>query len=310
MVTGTIHADTADLVIDALKAIVGHVYQYAYLITMLGIKKIIVAVNKIDCLLYNKSRFVSRADEIKKPFEELHAEVTAIILISARYGDNVVVKSDRMKWYTSRTLEESLERVHPGKSSAQLPFRLVVYCPHITKGRITILGTVISGKLFKGQQLTFGPDHHITKVLSIKVSTEEKESVEAPASVSFALEDSNNVERGQIGFDVSSPPLIADYLIAHAFWIDAKPINPADEVDILCGTQYCSGQVETISEIQIPACLETDCVYTRKLNDLQAADVRIKLNSPICVDPFNEIPGLGRFATIQYNRITGGGVLE
>ncbi len=310
MVTGTINADAAVLIVDALEGIVSQTYQYAYLISMLGIKEIIIVVNKMDCLLYNKSRFLSRVSTIIDFFKKLKIQLTAVIPISAKYGDNVVAKSDRMEWNASLTLIEALDSLAPKSNLSLLPLRFVVYCPRISKVKTTILGKITSGKLVKNQQLIFGPVHHTTRVLSIEVSGKEREFVEAPESVALILEDTANIERGQIGFDISSPSLTTNCLIAHVFWIDATPLSSADTVDILCGTQYCSGQVGKISEIREVACLETNHNCSKQLSEMQVADVRIRLNSPVCADPFNEIPALGKFTIIQNERITGGGVLK
>ncbi len=310
MVTGTTRADAAILVIDASEGLLDQSYQHAYLIAMLGIKQMLVVINKMDLNLYNRLRFQELSKEVTDFLEKLNIEIVAIVPVSAQHGENITKKSKEMRWNTSPTLRKSLNYFSSQKNLTRLPLRFLVQCTYITDSKITILGKVASGKLFKNHQLAFGPGRHTTKVLSIRVSNQKKMVAESGQSVALALEDATNVERGQVGFDIHQPPLTTDYLIADLFWIGTKPLRTGRKIDFLCGTLQCSAQIEKISKIIDPASLKVTCINAKQLTDSQVGNVEIKLDSPICVDPFDKIPELGRFAIAQNGRIMGGGIIK
>ncbi|MBW7989258.1 MAG: GTP-binding protein [Planctomycetes bacterium] len=310
MVTGTTRADAAILLIDASQGPLVQTYQHAYLIAMLGIRQILVVINKMDIKLYSKPVFRERSEEITDFLKKLNMEIIAIVPVSAQHGENITEKSYKMQWNKSPTLMKSLDYFSSLKNPPQLPLRLIVQCPYVTNGETTILGKVTSGKLLKNHQLTFGPTHFTAKVLAIEVSGQERATAESGESVAIVLENTTNIERGQVGFDIRHPPLITDYLTADVFWIGTEPLRTGRKIDFLCGTRRCSAQVENISKIISPVNLEVICTDADELQDSQVASVKIKLDSPVCVDPFDKLPELGRFAIVQNGRITGGGVVK
>ena len=308
--TGSIKTDAAILIVDASKGLLNQTYQYAYLLSMFGIKEIIVVVNKMDLQLYNRIKFWQISEEISDFLKKLNMHIISIIPASAKYGDNITAKSSRMD-YTSATLMKSLDYLSAPKNLAQLPLRVIVQSSLLTDNKTKILAKITSGKLFHGHQLTFGPVHHTTKVLSIEdLAGNEKTSAEPGESVAIILEDTNYISRGQVGFNVCHPPLITDLLITELFWIGAESLKPGDRIYISCGTDSCSGQIEKISGIHDPACLEVKFNHVDQVAESQVANVGIKLASPICIDPFDDLPDLGRFAIFGDNKITGGGIFK
>ena len=304
IVTGAIEADAAILVIDASKGLLNQIYQYAYLFSMLRIKEIIIVVNKMDLKLYNRIKFWELSEEIGDFLKRINMYIIAIVPASARYGDNITTKSSRMDWNTSATLMKSLDYLSTPKNLIQLPLRLIVQSSYLTDSKTKILAKVASGKIFEGHQLTFGPTHHAAKVISIEVSANSGESV------AVVLENTNYLERGQVGFNVCHPPLTTDFVIAEVFWVGAKSLKPDDKIDVLCGTRHCPGRIEKISEILDPPCLDVNLNYVNQLAECQVATVKINLDSPICIDPFDELPELGRFAIFQDSKIAGGGIFK
>jgi len=310
MVTGATRADAAILVVDASEGPLDQTYQHLYLIAMFGIEEIIVVVNKMDVESYDRHRFCEVSEQITDFIKKLNVQIVAIIPVSAQYGENITEKSNRMGWNASPTLVSSLDCLSGRKNLNSLPLRFLAQCPYVTDSRTTILGKVASGKLFKNHRLTFGPIPRRTKVLSIEASGRESSAAEAGQSVALFLQDPTGVERGQVGFDISHPPLTIDYLIADVFCIGTEPLRPGGKIDILCGTQRCSAQIEKISEIIDPVSLKIICTNADQLTDSQVASVKIKLDSPMCVDPFDRLPELGRFAIVQDDRIAGGGIIK
>ena len=309
MITGTTRADAAILVIDASQGSLAQTYLHAYLIAMLGIREIIVVINKMDLKLYSKISFRQVSEEITDFLKKLNMRIVAVIPVSAQYGENITEKSGKMQW-AAPVLVKSLDYFSAAKNLTHMPPRFLVQCPFVTNSKTAILGKVASGRLFKNHPLTFGPIHRTARVLSIVVSNQERIAAEAGQSVAIFLQDPTGVERGQVGFNASYPPLTTDCLTAEVFWIGTEPLRPGNKIDILCGTQRSSAQIDEISKIIEPTCLKVICTNAKQLTDSQVATVKIKLDSSVCIDPFEKIPEIGRFAIVQDGTIAGGGIVK
>lgn len=306
-----IKADAAILIIDASKSIYKQILEYAYLFSAFGTKQAIIVINKMDLKHYNRFEFLQISEEISGFFKILKMKIAFIIPISAEYDDNITAIGTRMNWYTSPTLMESLDYLSAPKNLAQFPLRVIVQSCNFADNMTKILVKVSTGTLFSGHQLTFGPVHHTTRVLSIEeISGKKKTSAESGELVSLVLENTGNVSRGQVGFNNCHPPLITDRLTTDLFWIYDKPLQREDKIYISCGTNSCSGQIEKISDIRDLSCPEVKLNYIEQLAQLQFATVLIKLDSPICIDLFSDLPDLGRFSVFQNNKILGGGIFK
>ncbi len=310
IVTGAVKANAVILVIDASQGLLSQTCQHAYLTAMFGIEEIIVVVNKMDLKLYNRLRFWEISEETADFIKKLKLQIVAVIPVSAQYGDNITAKSDKMRWNTSPTLMKSLDYLSTRVNLTQLPLRFLVQSPAIAGGRATILGIVVSGTLFKGQKIIFGPVHHTTEVLSIRTSSQERGCAEPGESVALALDDVTNIRSGDVGFNVCDPPLTTNYLIADVFWTSTKPLKPADKINILCGTRRCPAQIEKIVKIINLTQPDLVCAHGDQLFESQAGTVRIKLDSPICIDPFDKNTELGKFTITDSGRIMGAGILK
>ena len=310
MLTGSTKANAAIIVIDAAEGIRPQTYQHIYLVSMLGIKNVIVVINKMDIQLYDRFRFWQLSKKIEDLLKRLDTKITATIPVSAKHGDNIKAKSRKTQWNNSPTLIKALDLLPTQKDFTQLPLRMLVQCTYVNNNKVTILGKITSGKLSQNHQITFAPAYHTTKVTSIEVANKKVESASAGRSVAITVEDATRIKRGAVGFNIYKPPLTTDLLIAEIFWIDPKPLKPTDRIDILCGTQQCSGQIENFTEIINSASLGIACTHPNYLTESQVAKVRITLDRTICVDSFKKIPELGKFAIVQNGNVTGGGILQ
>ena len=307
---GAVAVNAAILVIDASKKLRDQVCHYAYLLSMFGIKQTIVIVNKMDIKRYNRINFWQMSEEVAELLEKLKIHIIDIIPASAEYGDNINTKSPQMDWNTSDNIKKSLDYFTAPENFAQHPLRLIVQSTFLSDQGAKILAKITSGKLFHDHKLTFGPIHQTAKVISIEVDNHQRISASSGESIALVLEDIDYIERGQVGFNICHPPLTADFLNVEVFWIDDKSLQLADKVDILCGTNCRSGQVEKITKIRNPAFLEAKFNHVDQLAESQVANVRIKLDYPICIDLFETLPYLGMCTIFLDGKISGGGILE
>ena len=128
--------------------------------------------------------------------------------------------------------------------------------------------------------------------------------------VATIFEDASKIERGQIGFSTCCPPLITSHLIADVFWLDACPLKRDDKIEILCGPQYIFAKIEKISTIINIVNFRVNHHDVEYLAKLHIGNIRIKLDTPICIDPFDDIPDMGGFTIVRDNKIAGGGILK
>ena len=210
MVTGATRADAAVLVVDAKEGPLPQTYLHAYLISMLGVRQVIVAINKMDLVSYDRSRFRLLSRQLSIHLERIGATPRVVIPVSGQQGDNVVRQSDRMPWSLTPTLVEAMDELVPQKQNGHQPLRFLVQCPFLTNNHRAILGSVASGHLKKGQVIVFGPGGHETSVTSVLLGQQEVDMAIPGQSVGLVLEDPTFVRRGHVGFNVDSAPSLKD----------------------------------------------------------------------------------------------------
>lgn len=309
MVTGATRADAAILVVDAGEGPLPQTYLHAYLISMLGIRQLIVAINKMDLVSYDRSRFHLISQQLFTHLERIGVTPRASIPVSAQQGDQIVRQSDRMPWNLAPTLIEAMDELVSQERDGHQPLRFLVQCQFPVNNRRAILGRVTSGHLDKGQSIVFGPYNHETSVISALLGQQEVGMATSGQSVGLFLINPTPVKRGHVGFNIESGPLVTDRLLTRVFWISPRALKAKGRIEVLCGTQSNQGCVERIAEVIDPFSLETVGTEVACLSDFQVGEITIRLESPMCVDPFNVLPELGRFAILQDGRIMGGGVV-
>jgi small GTP-binding protein len=309
MVSGTTRADAAILVVDAAEGPLPQTYLHAYLISMLGIRTVILAINKMDLVGYEHNRFQQLSRQLSEHLDRLGIAPIAAIPMSAQRGDNITEPSARMEWNTTPPLVSVLDSLpHPEEQTNQ-PLRFVVQCPFEIDGCRAILGRVISGSLVQNQTIVFGPSGHETTVTSIRHGQQEAREASAGQCAGLILQDPTPVERGQMGFERNRAPSVTRRFAARIFWISTQSIEASDTVEVLCGTQTCKGRIQRIAKVIDPVSLEAVQTDALRLDDSQVADIILQTDSPLCVDAFGVVPESGRFAILHKGRIAGGGVI-
>lgn len=309
MISGTTRADAAILVVDAAEGPLAQTYLHAYLIAMLGIEQVVLVVNKMDLVHFDRGRFDRLAHQLSAHLARLGIEPAAVVPASAQQGDNITQPSDHMPWNTGPTLVEVLENLRGPDRRERQPLRFIVQCPFETDGRRATLGRVISGRLRCGQPIVFGPAGHETTVSSIFLGQEQASEAVEGQCVGLLLESSTPIDRGQVAFERDHAPLITDWFAAKVFWISERPLQLTEGAEILCGTQTRTATIESIVGVIDPVLLEPAPTSATRLEDSQVAEVTIRTDEPVCVDTFDAVPEAGRFALLQHGRIAGGGVI-
>jgi bifunctional enzyme CysN/CysC len=308
MVTGATWADSAILVVDAAEGPRSQTYLHAYLIAMLGIRQVIVAVNKMDRVSYDRDSFEVLSRRLSAHLERIGIIPAAVVPISAQQGDHIVERSVRMPWSHTASLVETLDGLKTPRRDDNQPLRFVVQCLFQAKGDRAILGKVVSGRLQRGQCVVFAPGSRKTVATSVLMGQRSIDMATMGQCVGVFLQDAIPVARGCVGHDISHAPAIVSQFTARLFWVATRPLVLNSDVEVLCGTQSVHGHVVNIANVIDPVSLKVAEAPTTRLDDSLMADVTIRVDAPICIDPFEVVPGLGRVALLQDGRIAGGGI--
>lgn len=313
MLSGASQASTAILVISARKeeGIQEQTKRHIFLAKMLGIEQLFVVVNKMDAINYDEKRF----NEIKQQAEEFlrgigYAKIF-FIPISAKNGENVLTKSENMKWYTGDTLLNIVDNnAKPVKLASEKPLRIGVQDIYEVNKEKMVIGRIETGKLKVGEEIIFNPSKEKVRLLSIEKFNEIKK--EAFAGESIGLKIQGNIEkikRGEVCSHLDSQPKIAKELEAQIFLLTETTLNKNESlsIKILTAEKACK-----ISEIikRIDSSSGEAVSVSNKLETLDSAIIKLQIKEQIVFEKFSDIPELGRFLLIKNNVIAAVGVIK
>jgi len=318
MVTGASTADVAIILIDARKGILTQTRRHSFIVNLLGIKHIIVAINKMDLVDFSHVVFYEIKEAYKKLSFELNFEKIYYIPISALDGDNIVDRSSKTPWYKGKALLNLLDTMDFRQKEKNETFRFPVQYvnrPHLNfRG---FCGTVISGSVKMGDDITILPSAQSTKVKSIidaSAVTEENRFATinealTNMAVTITTEDEVDISRGDMIVHTHSIPSVSNNLKVMLVWMDEKPMRTDRVYNIKRGTTLITGSFEKINyKIDVNSYNRVE-VNQLKLNDI--ASCRMRLTRPITVDSYTKNRLLGSFIVIDRltNNTVGAGMV-
>jgi bifunctional enzyme CysN/CysC len=227
MATGASNCDLAILLVDARKGLLPQTRRHAIIATLLGIRHVVLAVNKIDLVDYEQNVFEKIVGEFSAFAALLEFRELKAIPISARFGDNVSSTSPRMPWYEGSHLLDHLESVDVEDDRMERPFRLPVQW--INRPNLDFrgfAGTIASGSVRVGDELAALPSGQVSKVRSILGAGGETVEAEAGDAVTVTLADEIDIARGDMLASARARPQVADQFAAHLVWMSAEPLLP------------------------------------------------------------------------------------
>src|SRR5437870_12449879 len=226
MITGASRADAAILVIGADEGVREQSRRHAYLLGLLGIKQLVVVVNKMDLADFSEKQFNEIETEYRKFLAELGLEALAFVPASAKTGDNVASAGNKMKWYRGPTVLESLDLLEPQSADVDLPLRFCVQDVYRFDERRIIAGRVETGTLRVGDELGFSPANKTSKVQSIERwdANVDGDAI-AGDSIGITLSEQIFVERGYVASHQTDTPVETNRFHADLFWITREPMR-------------------------------------------------------------------------------------
>ena len=310
MITGASNADAAILVIAAGEGVREQSRRHAYLLSLLGIKQVIVVVNKMDTVDFSEKRFREIESEYRKFLVDLMLEARCFIPGSARTGENVVHPSRQMEWYRGPTVLEALDATESNPSLVDLPLRFCVQDVYRFDERRIIAGQIETGTLRVGDELVFSPANKTSKVQSIERWNSKVDGVAiASDSIGITLAEQIFVERGYVASHQTETPIGTNRFHADLFWIAREPMRIGRLYTVRLATQAVKCQVVSIEQKMDSSTLEIAINNYEQLERNEVGRLTIHTRAPLVIDNHERIANLGRFVLVDNDRICGGGTI-
>ena len=311
MATGASTADVAILLIDARYGVMEQTRRHAYIASLLGIPKVVVAVNKMDLVEFDQGKF-NEIDEAFRIFaQNLNFKDIMTIPVSALDGDNVTTKSDAAPWYKGPSLLEFLEVVEVDRESLEAPFRLPVQWvnrPNLDFRGFS--GTIASGTVSKGDEIMAMPSGKRSKVKDIVLYKASLDHARQDQAVTITLEDEIDISRGDMICTPDMPNEVADQFQAHLIWMDDTRLFPGRQYIIRTTNMSVAGSVTSLKHRIDVADFSEAAAKTLELNEIGV--VTLSLTKPIPFDPYLNNRKTGAFVVVDRmtNRTVGAGTID
>ena len=311
MVTGASTADVAVILIDARKGVLTQTRRHSYIVSLLGIKHVVLAINKMDLIEFSKDLFDAIVQEYRDFAEQIGLTNITAIPLSALKGDNMLERSSRIAWYTGPTLMEYLETVEIEDDLQSKPFRLPVQWVNRPNQNFRgFAGTIASGVVRVGDALRALPSGRQSKVARIVAYDGDVEQAVAGQSVTLTLTDEIDVSRGDVLAAAESPPAVADQFQSTIIWMHEEPMLPGRPYLLKIGTRTVTGSITAPKYKVNVNTLEHLAAKQLELNEIGVCN--ISLDRPIAFDPYADNREMGGFILIDKltNDTVGAGLLS
>lgn len=294
MITGASAAEAAVLVVDVVQGVSEQTRRHAYVARLLGLRHLVVALNKMDLADYAQARFDAVTAELNAYLAAIGLTAATIVPISAKAGDNVVHASTAMPWYSGRTLVEELDRVNARPSLARRPLRLPVQDVYRVGEKRAIAGRIDSGTLAVGDPIVFWPGAIAATVAGFEEwnAPLARQHAEAGRSVAVVLDREVVVERGMIGSAPDGAPAQTTSLAAQIFWLAPDALEVGRKLKLRIGTAIHDVVVAAIDHVVDVNDLSQSSSHRIERNGV--GRVILRSGRPMVVDRFVDHPRSGR----------------
>jgi bifunctional enzyme CysN/CysC len=308
MATGASRADAAVMLLDASEGVREQFRRHGRILAMLGIKNVIVAVNKMDLARYGEKRFIELRAEAEAFLSGAGIKPVAVVPVSASKGENLVGPSRRMPWYGGPTLAGAMLDVKPARDASAAPLRFPVQDVYKFDSRRILAGRVEAGRLRSGQKVTFLPSGKETRVKTVERWKAPGSSAVSGDSVGITLADPLFLERGEVAA-AGAMPHVSDRLRANIFWTGAKAFSCGRRYKLRLATQETGCRPVLIENVLDAATLGVAKRSRGVISRNNMGETELKLDRPIAFDEFAKVPETGRFVLVDGVRVCGGGIV-
>ncbi len=311
MATGASTADLAIILVDARKGVLTQTRRHSFIAHQLGIRHMVLAVNKMDLVDHARARFHEIVAEYIRVSDELGFEDVTAIPMSARYGDNVTHRSEKTPWYDGPTLLEHLETVEVTSDRTSLPFRFPVQW--VNRPNLDFRGysgTVVSGVVEQGQDVLVAKSGARSTIERIVTADGDLARADAGDAVTLVLADEIDISRGDLLVDPKARPELSSQFAAHVIWMDEKPLMPGRSYLLKIGTARTPATVTMLKHKVDVNTFERKPGRTLDLNEVGLCN--FDTAQPVAFDPYEENRDTGGFILIDRSTLqtVGAGMID
>jgi bifunctional enzyme CysN/CysC len=314
MVTGAARAEAALLVIDAQEGVQENSRRHGNLLSMLGIRQVVVLINKMDLVAYDQARFEAIRQEYGEFLGKVGLKPAGFIPVSARHGDNISQPSPNLAWYTGPTVLQALDAFEKSQLPANQPFRMPVQDVYrftlFGDQRRIVAGNVTSGTARVGDEIVFYPSGKRSAIQAVEgFEMPPQTTITAPRAAGFTLAQQIYIQRGEVAARArETPPQTARRLRVSLFWLGKDPLVMKKPYVIKLGTARTRFQVEKIVRVVNASSLDSEADKTQ-VGRFEMAECILSLDHALAFDPADVLLDTSRFVVVDGYEIRGGGIV-
>ena len=310
MVSGAAQADAAVLVVDAQEGVREQSRRHAFLLHLLGLRQVVVAVNKMDAVGHDAARFQAVRAEIEGYLAEIGVTAAAVVPVSARHGENLAARAEVMEWYAGGTLLEVLDRFEPQAAPVDRPLRLPIQDVYKFDERRILVGRIETGRLRVGDELLFSPSNRTARVRTIEHWGPGTAPVEARAGqcVGITLDEQVFAERGDVASHGEGAPVLSNVFRARLFWLGREPLRVGRQLKLKLATDESVVTVQAIERVIDTQTLGAGTAEAVHANEV--AEVVLRARETLALDEGAHSPATGRCVLVDVFDTVAGGVIS
>ena len=300
MATGASTCDLAIILVDARHGVEDQTRRHSYIASLLGIRHLVVAINKMDLKDYDEKVYNEIKDDYLAFAKQINLDTSSLYFVpmSALKGDNVVNRSEHTHWYAGQTLMEILESVDVSGDLNDRAMRFPVQ--YVNRPNLNFrgfAGTLASGSLRKGDAITVLPSGKSSQIKSIVTFDGELEQAIAGQAITLTLEDEIDISRGDLIVSAQDTVRSSDHFEAMLVWMGEEPLLPGKRYDFKRATSYIPGNISAIEHRVDVNTLAQNTVSSLQLNEI--GRVQISLDAPLALDDYQANRTTGAFIVID-----------
>ncbi len=311
MATGASNSDAAIILIDARRGVLTQTRRHSYICALLGIRHVIVAVNKIDLVEFSGERFHHIVADYLGFAQSLGFSSIVTIPLSARFGDNVTQRSERIRWYDGPTLLEQLETLDVTGSEGELPLRFPVQWVNRPDADFRgFAGTVASGAVRTGERVIVAGSGQETTIARIVTADGDLTEATAGMAVTLTCTDEVDIARGDVLAHPDDRPEVVDQFAAHLLWMADEEMLPGRSYLLRIGTKFVPARITSLRHKVDVNTLEHIAARTLALNDVGVCN--LATSTAVALDPYEQNRSTGAFILIDRftNATVGAGMIS
>ncbi len=310
MMTGATQAEAAILIIDVQMGLGEQTKRYAHILGFLGVRRMIVLINKMDLIGYERERFEKVKKDILSFLKQVGLLAQGVIPISAKKGDNIATRSRYLCWYKDTPLLKALDAMRIETRIMGRPLRFPVQDAYDIKGERIVVGRIESGCMKVGQEILLFPSGVKTKIISIRFFGKKKTEACEGENIGLLLKDASRIKRGDVVCQKDESPRPTTSVAGDLLWLADWSLEINKTFTFRCATQEVGCRVVRIKDRMNSSTLEILERDAFVLKQNEVGQVVFETDEPVVVEHANVIKELGRFVVESEEKVCGVGLIS